>query len=76
VLRDAFRLTGVGLAAGSALSVASARAVRSLLFGVGPGDPAAFALAVVLLAATAAAAALVPARRATRVDPAEALRCE
>jgi len=76
VFARVFQLTGVGIAAGAVLSVASARAVRSLLFGVAPGDPVAFALAVVILGATAAAAAFLPARRATRVDPAEVLRCE
>jgi putative ABC transport system permease protein len=76
VIGRAFLLTGVGVAAGVVLSAASTGAVRSLLFGVVPGDPVAFAFAVAVLAATTAAAALLPARRATRVDPAEVLRCE
>ncbi|HWC65667.1 MAG TPA: ABC transporter permease, partial [Thermoanaerobaculia bacterium] len=76
VLARAFALTGIGIVAGAALSAASARAVRSLLFDVAPGDPAALALAIGILGTTAAAAAFLPARRATRVDPAEVLRCE
>jgi ABC-type antimicrobial peptide transport system permease subunit len=76
VIGRAFLLTGTGTAAGVLLSAASTRAVRALLFGVAPGEPAAFGFAVAVLVATAAAAAFLPARRATKVDPAEVLRCE
>ncbi|HYV20578.1 MAG TPA: ABC transporter permease [Verrucomicrobiae bacterium] len=49
---------------------------RGLLFGVGSADPATLAATLVLMAAVTFAACLVPARRATRVDPLVALRCE
>jgi ABC-type antimicrobial peptide transport system permease subunit len=60
----------VGLA--GALSLA--RFMRTLLFGVAPADPLTLTAVVALLMATAALAAYLPARRATRVDPVQALR--
>jgi putative ABC transport system permease protein len=65
-----------GIGAGIAAAWALAPALRSLLFGVRPLDAATFALVPVLLAAVALAAALFPARRATRIDPATVLRTE
>ncbi|HEY5675582.1 MAG TPA: hypothetical protein VIR81_02285, partial [Myxococcales bacterium] len=62
----------LGLCGGMALT----RLLRSLLFGVAPGDPGIFLLTVLLLAAVAAVACWVPARRAARVDPAIAMRTE
>ncbi|HET7452807.1 MAG TPA: ABC transporter permease, partial [Thermoanaerobaculia bacterium] len=76
VLVRALVLTGAGIAAGSVVSFGAAKAVGSILFGIGPGDPVSFALGMLLLAATGASAALLPALRATRIDPAEVLRCE
>jgi putative ABC transport system permease protein len=69
-------LAAAGAAGGIAASLALARWVAGLLYGVGPLDPAAFTLAPLLLAAAAAAAAAVPAWRATRIDPMRALRTE
>ena len=69
-LRLAVPGTAVGLVAAGLLS----RAVRGMLYGVGPVDPLSYAGAAVLLVAVAVAAAWVPARRAARVDPAGALR--
>ena len=70
------RLAGVGLSLGSVAAWAATRVLQTLLFEVKPHDPATFAVAGVLLAAACVAASYIPARRATRVDPAVALRGE
>ena len=76
VIGRALVLSAIGLLAGAAVSVAATRAIRSFLFGVGPGDPLAYAAGVAVLVAVTCAAAFVPAYRAMRVDPATALRTE
>jgi putative ABC transport system permease protein len=76
VLREGLRLVGAGMACGIALSLAAARAMASLLFGTTPTDFVSFAGAAALLAAIAIVASLVPAVRASRVDPLAALRDE
>jgi putative ABC transport system permease protein len=76
ILRQALLLAGIGIAAGLAGARFLLRAARSLLYGVQPGDPAWQAAAALLLLAVALAAAVIPARRALRIDPAEALRCQ
>ena len=65
-----------GLALGLAGALALTRVMRGLLFGVGARDPVTLASAALLLAAVALLACYVPARRATRIDPMEALRHE
>jgi putative ABC transport system permease protein len=76
VLRRGLTLVGTGLAIGFGLALVAARVLESTLFEVSPWD-ATTLLAVALLLTTAAiAASSVPARRATRVDPVEALRQE
>jgi predicted permease len=74
VLGDAGRLVLFGVVLGLGLALASTRFVASLLFGLTPSDPATLALATATLVIVALAAALVPALRAARLDPVEALR--
>jgi ABC-type antimicrobial peptide transport system permease subunit len=76
VVREGLRLTAAGLLIGSALSLASGRALRSLLFGVTPTDPATYAGVVAVLACASLIACWMPAWRASRVDPMHALREE
>jgi len=76
VLREGLILTGVGAALGMAGAFAITRVLQAYLFGVSATDPSAFAGTAVLLGLVALVACWVPARRATRVDPLVALRCE
>jgi putative ABC transport system permease protein len=76
VLMDVLRLTGVGIAVAIPCSVLLARLLRSQLFGVSIADPITLAAAVALIAVVALVAAIVPARRASAVDPNHALRAE
>ena len=76
VLRQTGLLTLAGLVLGLAGAAALTRYLDGLLFGLAPIDPATFAIAAVMFAVVAAVATLVPARRATRVDPVVALRSE
>lgn len=74
VLRHMLTITTLGVAGGALLAIVSVRALRTVLFGVEPVDPIAFALATCTVAVVGLLAALVPARRATRVDPVVTLR--
>jgi len=74
VLRSALVQVGLGLAIGIPVALAGGRLLASELYGVKSHDPVTVGLAAGLLAACAGAAALLPARRATRVDPIRALR--
>jgi predicted permease len=76
VMRQALTTSAVGLLLGLVAAVAGVRMLGSLLYGVQPFDLATFAIAGVLLALVVVAACLLPARRATRVDPMVALRSE
>ncbi len=76
VLRESLTVSVAGLLVGLPLAVAGARVLRSMLFGLGPGDPLAFAAAILGLAIVVLAASLIPAQRAAKVDPMVALRYE
>lgn len=76
VLRQGVALVGIGIALGLLGAVGASRALNSVLYGVGSLDLGAFAIAIASLAAVALLACYVPARRATMVDPIEALRTE
>jgi predicted permease len=74
VMGEAGKLVLVGVIGGLGLSLLAGRSVASLLFGITPNDPLLLASACVLLGIIAAVASFLPARRATRVDPAQLLR--
>jgi putative ABC transport system permease protein len=76
VLGRGVALAAVGVALGLAAAFALSGVLASLLFDVAPSDPASFAAAALLFIALPALASYLPARRASRIDPAEALRDE
>jgi predicted permease len=76
VMRQAFLLVGAGLLVGLPAALAVAHLLRGFLFGLGPTDPVSLTGAALLMLAVASLAAFLPARRASRVDPMSALRCE
>ena len=76
VLGHGLRLAGLGMAIGLALALAVTRLMSALLFGTSPTDVATFAGAATLLSVIAVTASLIPALRASRVDPLVALREE
>jgi predicted permease len=76
VLRDAARMMAAGLALGVPLSLFASRWIASSLYGIRPGDVVTYCAIVAVLGAAAMAAAFVPSRRASRVDPIVVLRCD
>jgi len=76
IMREAALLLAIGLAIGTGLSLASTRAAAALLFGLKPHDPTTLTLAAISLGVVATVASYLPALRAARVHPTEALREE
>jgi ABC-type antimicrobial peptide transport system permease subunit len=76
VLSEVLWLAGAGIAAALPVTLLLTRALRSQLYGVSSNDPLIICAVTLLLAAVATIAALLPARRATKVDPMVALRYE
>ena len=76
ILGQGLALTCTGVALGVAAALLSGRVMESLLFGIRPGDGVAYASASGLLVVIVLLASFIPARRATKVDPLQALRCE
>jgi predicted permease len=76
IVHHGLTLIACGTAAGFVVAFAAARVARSLLGGLNPADPATFALAALTITIVGLAAIYLPARRAARVDPVVALRCE
>lgn len=76
VLRRAVGLTLLGVAGGITLALLLARLLAALMYGVSTADPGTYIALVTLLVAVALCASYLPARRATKVDPMVALRCE
>jgi predicted permease len=76
VLRESLAVTAAGVIVGLPLAIVIGRALRAILFGLGPADPVTFAAALAGMALVTLIASLIPARRAASVDPMQALRTE
>jgi predicted permease len=76
ILKQGLKLAVVGVALGLLVALAFTRLLKGLLFGISANDPLTFALIAALLVGVALLACWIPARRATKVDPLEALRSE
>ena len=76
IVGEGVRIVAIGIVVGAGLVLVLGRVVSSMLYKTSPGDPIVLAVVALTLLAVAVVACLVPARRATRVDPVEALRAE
>jgi putative ABC transport system permease protein len=74
IVRQGAAITATGLVVGAVASFWLTQLMAGMLFGVSPRDPLAFAVAIALLAIVSLLSSWLPARRATRVDPVQALR--
>jgi len=75
-LRHGLMLAGVGIAIGLVAALGVTRLMSSLLFGIAPTDPTAYAVALAVILAAAALASYLPARRAAAISPVETLKAE
>jgi predicted permease len=75
VIRQPLALAAIGIGLGLPAAIAGAKAMESLMFGVGPRDPVTIAATVLLVLLVTIVACLAPAHRAARVDPMTVLRC-
>jgi len=76
ILREALILTAIGIAIGLPVALALVHVIRAIFYGIEPHDPLTMIGAAVLIITVAALAAWIPARRAAKIDPTEALRYE
>jgi ABC-type antimicrobial peptide transport system permease subunit len=76
VVGNGLRLAGLGLVFGLGGAWGATRLLRGLLYGIGPADPGTYVAVALFLASVAIGASVLPARRATRIDPALSLRAE
>jgi putative ABC transport system permease protein len=76
IVREVLALTGVAVAVTIPVALLATRAIRSQLFGISNADPQVYGAGILMIAAVAVAAGIIPARRAATVDPARALRTE
>ncbi|MGB6691796.1 MAG: ABC transporter permease [Terracidiphilus sp.] len=76
VLRESLTLLAIGVLFGIPVSLAASRAIKAGLFGVDPADPLTLTTAVLIVSVCLLAGSYIPARRATKIDPMVALRCE
>jgi ABC-type antimicrobial peptide transport system permease subunit len=76
ILRESLLVSGAAILAGVPIAIAGARLMRSMLFGVQPGDVISFLLALFGVIFVALAASIIPALRAAALDPIVALRYE
>jgi putative ABC transport system permease protein len=76
VVRQAMTMTGIGIGCGAVLAFAVSRLLKAFLFEISPHDPVVFVLVAAVLCVMSLVATYMPVRRATKVDPLVALRCE
>jgi predicted permease len=76
ILREALTLAAIGVAIGLPIALALVRVIRGIFYGIAPYDPLTIIGTIVLMICVAALAAWIPAHRAAKVNPMEALRCE
>jgi ABC-type antimicrobial peptide transport system permease subunit len=76
VMRDTASMLAIGVIFGTALALIAGRAATTMLFGLKPYDVATLVFAILLLAGIAVLASWLPALRASRLNPVDALRCE